>query len=83
MTLDPLTIGKPHIVDHDDIEEVWTALDGTSLAFVSNQLRRQTPGMAFYHIPDNKTPHTNINQNEDSQVKFLYFARYHPHEPRK
>lgn len=82
VTLDPLTLGKPHIVDHDDIEEVWTALDGTSLAFVSNQLRRQTPGMAFYHIPDNKTPHTNINQNEDSQVKFLYFGRYHPHEPR-
>jgi mannose-6-phosphate isomerase-like protein (cupin superfamily) len=83
VSLDPLTIGKPHIVDHDDIEEVWTALDGTSLAFVSNQLRRQTPGMAFYHIPDNKTPHTNINQNEDTQVKFLYFGRYHPHEPRK
>ena len=82
VTLDPLTLGKPHVVDHDDIEEVWTALDGTSLAFVSNQLRRQTPGMAFYHIPDNKTPHTNINQNEDSQVKFLYFGRYHPHEPR-
>jgi len=83
VTLDPLTMGKPHVVDHDDIEEVWTALDGTSLAFVSNELRRQTPGMAFYHIPDNKTPHTNINQNEDAQVKFLYFARYHPHETRK
>jgi mannose-6-phosphate isomerase-like protein (cupin superfamily) len=81
--LDPLTIGQPHLADHDDIEEVWTALDGTSLAFVGNQLRRQTPGMSFYHIPDNKTPHTNINQNEDSQVKFLYFARYHPHEPRQ
>jgi quercetin dioxygenase-like cupin family protein len=82
VTLDPLTMGKPHVVDHDDIEEVWTALDGTSLAFVSNQLRRQTPGMSFYHIPDNKTPHTNINQNEDSQVRFLYLGRYHPHEPR-
>jgi mannose-6-phosphate isomerase-like protein (cupin superfamily) len=82
VTIDPLTMGKPHIVDHDDIEEVWTALEGTSLAFVSNQLRRQTPGMSFYHIPDNKTPHTNINQNEDSQVKFLYFGRYHPHDPR-
>jgi mannose-6-phosphate isomerase-like protein (cupin superfamily) len=82
VTLDPLTIGKPHLVDHDDIEEAWTALDGTSLAFVGNRLRRQTPGMAFYHIPDNKTPHTNINQNEDTQVRFLYFARYHPHEPR-
>jgi mannose-6-phosphate isomerase-like protein (cupin superfamily) len=83
VTIDPLTMGKPHLVDHDDIEEVWSALDGTSLAFVGNQLRKQAPGMAFYHIPDNKTPHTNINQNEDSQVRFLYFARYHPHETRK
>jgi mannose-6-phosphate isomerase-like protein (cupin superfamily) len=85
VTLDPLTVGKPHPVpgeDCNDIEEVWTALDGTSLAFVNNQLRRQTPGMAFYHIPDNQTPHTNINQNQDSQVKFLYFGRYHPHDPR-
>jgi mannose-6-phosphate isomerase-like protein (cupin superfamily) len=83
VALDPLTMGRPHVVDHDDIEEVWTALDGTSLAFVSNELRRQTPGMSFYHIPDNKTPHTNINQNEDAQVSFLYFARYHPHDTRK
>jgi mannose-6-phosphate isomerase-like protein (cupin superfamily) len=83
VALDPLTIGRPHVVDHDDIEEVWTALEGTSIAFVGNQLRKQTPGMAFYHIPDNKTPHTNLNQNEDSQVRFLYFARYHPHELRK
>jgi mannose-6-phosphate isomerase-like protein (cupin superfamily) len=83
VTLDPLTVGKPHVVDHDDIEEVWTSLYGTSLAFVGNQLRRQTPGMSFYHIPDNKTPHSNINQNEDAQVKFLYFGRYHPHETRK
>jgi mannose-6-phosphate isomerase-like protein (cupin superfamily) len=82
VTLDPLTLGQPHVVDHDDIEEVWTALEGTSLAFVSNQLRRQPPGMSFYHIPDNKTPHSNINQNEDSQVRFLYFGRYHPHQPR-
>jgi mannose-6-phosphate isomerase-like protein (cupin superfamily) len=85
VTLDPLTIGKPHLhlVDYTDTEEVWSALDGTSLAFVGNQLRTQTPGMAFLHIPDNQTPHTNINYNEDSQVRFLYFARYHPHEPRK
>jgi mannose-6-phosphate isomerase-like protein (cupin superfamily) len=83
VAIDPLTMGRPHLVDHDDIEEVWSALDGTSLAFVGNQLRKQTPGMAFYHIPDNKTPHTNINQNEDAEVRFLYFARYHPHETRK
>lgn len=83
VALDPLTMGRPHLVDHDDIEEVWTALEGTSIAFVSNELRRQTPGMSFYHIPDNKTPHCNINQNENQEVSFLYFARYHPHETRK
>lgn len=86
VTLDPLTIGKPHPVPDEDtseIEEVWTALDGTSLAMVGNQLRRQTPGMAYLHNPDNKSPHTNINGSEDSQDKFLYFARYRTHEPRK
>lgn len=86
VTLDPLTLGKPHPVpgeDTDQIEEVWTALDGTSLAMVGNQLRRQTPGMAYLHIPDNKTPHTNINSSEDSEDRFLYFARYRDHEPRK
>jgi mannose-6-phosphate isomerase-like protein (cupin superfamily) len=82
VTMDPLTIGQPHLTDHQDIEEVWTALEGTSLAFVGNQLRRQAPGMAFYHVPDNKTPHSNINSSEESQVKFLYFAFYHPHQPR-
>jgi len=83
VTLDPLTIGKPHLVDHTDIEEVWTALEGNSLAFMGNQLRRQGPGIAYLHPPDNKTPHTNINYSETEQAKFLYFARYHPHEPRK
>ncbi len=85
VTLDPLTIARPHLhlVDYTDTEEVWSALSGSSLAFVGNQLREQTPGMAFYHIPDNQTPHTNLNPSEDSQAKFFYFARYHPHETRK
>jgi hypothetical protein len=86
VTVDPRTVGKPHPFpgeDSNEIEEVWTALDGTSLALVGNQLRQQTPGMALYHIPDNKTPHTNINQSEDSQARFLYFARYREHELRR
>ncbi len=86
VTLDPLTIGKPHPVpgeDTDEIEEVWTALDGTSVAFIGNSLRRQPPGVAYLHAPDNKTPHTNLNPSEDTQDKFLYFARYRAHEPRK
>lgn len=85
VSLDPLTISRPHLhlVDFTDTEEVWSALDGRSLAFVGNQLREQTPGMAFYHVPDDQTPHTNLNPSSDSQAKFLYFARYHAHEDRK
>ena len=86
VTLDPLTIGKPHPApneDTGDIEEVWTSLYGDSLALVGNQLHEQTPGMAYLHIPDNLTPHTNINPSNKSQAKFLYFARYRPHETRK
>jgi len=83
VTLDPLTMGQPHLVDHTDIEEVWTSLEGNSLAFLGTQLRRQGPGISYLHPPDNKTPHTNINHSEDTQAKFLYFARYHPHETRK
>jgi mannose-6-phosphate isomerase-like protein (cupin superfamily) len=83
VTFDPLTIAKPHVVDHTDIEEVFTELNGRTLAWVSNALRWQTTGMAFYHVPDNLTPHSTINQDKDEQVKFLYFARYHPHETRK
>lgn len=86
VTFDPLTLGKPHPEpneDTSDIEEVWTALYGNTLAMVGNQLRKQTPGMAFYHPPDNLTPHTNINPSTVDQVKFLYFARYRPHETRK
>jgi mannose-6-phosphate isomerase-like protein (cupin superfamily) len=86
VTYDPLTIGKPHPAPHEDtsdIEEVWTALYGTSVAMVGNQLRKQTPGMALYHPPDNLTPHTNINPSSMDQAKFLYLARYRPHEARK
>ena len=86
VTLDPLTIGKPHPApneDTSDIEEVWTSLYGNSLALVGNQLHEQTPGMAYLHIPDNLTPHTNLNPSSDAQAKFLYFARYRPHEARK
>lgn len=92
VTLDPLTLGKPHNENHDDIEEVWSALEGTSIAWVGVQLRKQQPGVAYLHppgtenTPDNRTlgttPHTNINFDPERQNKFFYFARYHPHQPR-
>ncbi len=37
--------------------------------------------MSFYHISDNKTPYTNIKQNEDSQVRFLYLRAIIPTNP--
>lgn len=82
VTLDALTIGRPHLDTHD-LEEVWTALENTSLAFLGSELRKQGPGVAYMHPPDNLTPHSNINYLEQGQVKFLYFAQYHPHQPRK
>jgi mannose-6-phosphate isomerase-like protein (cupin superfamily) len=85
VSLDPLTLGRPHVhtTEDNDIEEVWTGLEGTSIAFIGTQLFKQGPGVAYIHPPDHETPHTNINYSEEEQVKFLYFARYHPHTNRK
>ena len=54
VTYDPLTIGKPHPSpneDSSDIEEVWTALHGTSLAMVGNQLRNKPPAWLCIILP--------------------------------
>jgi mannose-6-phosphate isomerase-like protein (cupin superfamily) len=85
VTLDPVTMGRPHVhlSEQDEIEEVWTGLLGGSIAFLGTRLFRQGPGVAYIHPPDHKTPHTNINYSEEDQVKFLYFARYRPHADRK
>lgn len=86
VALDPLTMGKPHPAPGEDsngIEEVWTQLEGSSITMIGSHLYRQTPGMAYLHMPDNQAPHANINADSDAQVKFLYFARYTPHETRK
>ncbi|QHN03964.1 cupin domain-containing protein [Granulicella sp. WH15] len=69
--VNPLTLGEPH--PHlPGKEEVWLAIDGTSLAFVGPQLRVQHPGMAYMLRPDGMTQHSNIN-NSDKPVKFLWF----------
>ncbi len=72
VALDPLTMGEPHPhrIGH---EEVWGAIEGTSLAFVGTQLRLQPPGTAYMLRPDGATTHTNINAG-DSRVTFLYFS---------
>ncbi|MFC1650252.1 cupin domain-containing protein [Candidatus Latescibacterota bacterium] len=69
---DPMTIGHPH--SHDPgCEEIWTAIKGTSIAFLGKQIRMQPPGTAYNIPPDSKTPHCNINKGEE-QIKLFYFS---------
>jgi mannose-6-phosphate isomerase-like protein (cupin superfamily) len=69
--LPPLTLGEPH-PHRLGSEEVWTALEGTTLAWMGSEVRLQKPGMAYMIRPDGVSTHSNINFS-DSPVKFLYF----------
>jgi mannose-6-phosphate isomerase-like protein (cupin superfamily) len=72
--IDPKTMGEPHPHKAGQ-EEVWAALDGSSLVLLGTELRVQKPGMAYMLRPDAITVHSNINDG-DKPVKFLYFARF-------
>jgi len=74
VTVNPLTMGEPH-PHRPGQEEVWAAIDGTSLILMGTELRVQKPGMAYMLPPDAATVHSNINAS-DEPVKFLYFARF-------
>jgi mannose-6-phosphate isomerase-like protein (cupin superfamily) len=74
VTVNPLTMGEPH-PHRAGQEEVWAAIDGTSLMMLGTELRIQEPGMAYMLPPDSTTIHSNINAG-DQPVKFLYFARF-------
>jgi mannose-6-phosphate isomerase-like protein (cupin superfamily) len=74
VTVNPLTMGEPH-PHRPGQEEVWAAIDGTSLILMGTELRVQKPGMAYMLPPDSATVHSNINAG-DTPVKFLYFARF-------
>lgn len=72
--INPKTMGEPH-PHRSGQEEVWAAMDGTSLVLLGTELRVQKPGMAYMLRPDAVTIHSNINDG-DKPVKFLYFARF-------
>jgi mannose-6-phosphate isomerase-like protein (cupin superfamily) len=72
VTIDPMTMGEPH-PHNPGQEEIWVAIDGTSLAFISTQLRVQRPGMAYMIRPDQTMTHSNINAG-DTPAKFLWFS---------
>ncbi len=69
----PMSIGHPHTYKPGG-EEVWTAVEGTSIAFIGKQIRMQPPGTAYMVPPNGKITHSNINQSQD-EVKFFYFLR--------
>jgi mannose-6-phosphate isomerase-like protein (cupin superfamily) len=72
VTINPMQMGEPH-PHNPGQEEIWVAMDGTSLAFIGTQLRVQPPGMGYMIRPDNYMTHSNINSG-DTPVKFLWFA---------
>ena len=69
--INPMTMGEPHPHGVKQ-EEVWCAIDGTSLAFIGTQLRVQHPGTAYMIRPDETMTHSNINLG-DKPVKFLWY----------
>ena len=69
-----LTITRPFIGTLPNTEHLWMELSGTSIALIGPYLRRQTPGMAYEHPPDNLAPTANVDYSEDRQVKFLLVA---------
>ena len=76
-----MTLGEPHTHEPGH-EEIWAAIEGTSLAMLGAQLRVQRPGMAFMLRPDDTMLHSNINYG-DTPVKFLWFSgsRKRTHAP--
>jgi mannose-6-phosphate isomerase-like protein (cupin superfamily)/uncharacterized cupin superfamily protein len=70
--INPMTMGEPHPHNLGQ-EEIWTAMDGSSLAFVGAELRVQNPGTAYMIRPDMTMTHSNINSG-DKPVKFLWFV---------
>jgi mannose-6-phosphate isomerase-like protein (cupin superfamily) len=71
VTLDAMTITRPFIGTLPNTEHLWMELSGTSIVFIGPYLRRQKPGVAYEHPPDNLAPTSNVNYSEESQVKFL------------
>jgi mannose-6-phosphate isomerase-like protein (cupin superfamily) len=74
VTLGAMTITRPFVGTSPDSENLWTELSGTSIVFIGPYLRRQTPGVAYEHPPDNLAPTSNVNYSEDSSIKLLLVA---------
>lgn len=74
VTLAAMTITRPFVGTSTNSENLWTELSGTSIVFIGPYLRRQSPGVAYEHPPDNLAPTSNVNYSEDSSIKLLLVA---------
>lgn len=74
VAINPLTLGEPH-PHRPGQEEIWAAIEGSSLLMMGSELRLQRPGTAYMLPPDAVMTHSNINVG-DQPVKFLYFAKF-------
>jgi len=73
ITMNAMTIGRPH--SHgEEMEEIWTVIEGKAVAFLGKEIRWQYPGTAYMIPQTGYTPHSNINVTE-KPVKYLYVAR--------
>ena len=68
--INPMTMGEPHPHNLGQ-EEIWAAIDGSSLAFLGSELRVQNPGTAYMIRPDMTMTHSNINSGDKAREVFV------------
>jgi mannose-6-phosphate isomerase-like protein (cupin superfamily) len=78
VVINPMTMGEPH-PHQPGHEEVWLALEGTTLAMAGSELRPLHPGQAYMVRPDAEMTHSNINVG-DAPAKFLFFVNQKPEQ---
>jgi mannose-6-phosphate isomerase-like protein (cupin superfamily) len=75
VSIDHFDMAQPH-VHGPGCEEIWCQLKGKSLLLFGNRLLWQEPGEAFLIPPNNKVPHSSINQTNEPML-WLYLGNRH------
>jgi uncharacterized RmlC-like cupin family protein len=81
VSIDKFDIAQPH-THGPGTEEIWCQIKGKSLLFFGNRLLWQEPGEAFLIPPNNKVPHSSINQTEEPML-WLYMGCRHSEDAAK
>lgn len=78
VSIDKFDIAQPH-THGPGTEEIWCQIKGRSLLFFGNRLLWQEPGEAFLVPPNNKVPHSSINQTDEPML-WLFMGCRHPED---